>query len=145
MGQHILVPVDGSPHSEKALEYVLEELPEPTITLLHVINPVSVLAYSDKDGRFDVDAYQQIERRKKQRAEKIFDEYREKAAVHGIEIETSIKTGKPAERILETAENGGFDHIVIGSRGRSTVGQVLFGSVARTVTNRAAIPVTVVR
>ena len=58
MGQNILIPVDGSPHSEKALEYVLEELPEPTITLLHVINPVSVLAYSGKDGRFDVDAYQ---------------------------------------------------------------------------------------
>ena len=145
MGQQVLVPVDGSSHSEKALDYVLEEVPEPTITVLHVVNPVSMLAYSDDDGYFNVDAYQQIERRKNKQATELLEGYRKKATEHGVEIDTIIKTGKPAKRILETAENGDLDHIVMGSRGRSSVGQVLFGSVARTVTKRATVPVTVVR
>ena len=145
MNQRVLVPVDASSHSEKALDYVFEEIPEPTITLLHVINPVSVLAYSDGDGYFNVDEYQKIERRKTKQAKELLEGYREKATEHGVEIDTIIKTGKPAKRILETAENGDFDHIVMGSRGQSSVGQVLFGSVARTVTKRATVPVTVVR
>lgn len=145
MSQHVLVPVDGSSHSEKALDYVLEEISEPTVTILHVINPSSVLAYSDDEGYFNIDTYQKIERRKNKQAKDLLEGYRKKAAEHGVEIDTIIKTGKPVKRILETAENGDFDHIVMGSRGQSSVGQVLFGSVARTVTKRATIPVTVVR
>jgi len=37
------------------------------------------------------------------------------------------------------------DHVVMGSRGRSGVGRVLFGSVAEAVTRRASVPVTIVR
>ena len=45
MSRHVLVAVDGSSESEKALEYVLDELSEPKLTLVHVVNPVSSFGY----------------------------------------------------------------------------------------------------
>lgn len=144
MGQHILVPVDWSSQSEKAFAYALEELPEPRITLLHVLNPVSMLGYAD-ETTLDLEGYRNEEQRRRERADQMFEEYRDKATARGIDIETVTTTGKPARRILEAAENREVDHIVMGSHGRSGVGRVLFGSVAETVTRRSTVPVTIVR
>lgn len=144
MGQHVLVPVDRSSQSEKAFEYALEQISEPTITLVHVINPVSAISYGD-DEYFDIEQYRREETRRREATEELFEEYRQRAGEHGIDVETVITTGKPAKRILETAEKLDVDHIVMGSRGRSGVGRVLFGSVAETVTRRASVPVTIVR
>lgn len=144
MGQHILVPVDGSPQSEKAFEYVLEQLPEPTITLLHVINPVHVFTYAHEDD-FDFEGYRREEQRQREQAEQILGEYHDKATARGLETEMIITTGKPAKRIVETTEEFEIDHVVLGSHGRSGVGRVLFGSVAEAVTRRSPVPVTTVR
>ncbi len=144
MGQHVLVPVDGSSESEKALEYVLEELSNPTVTLIHVVNPVSSFGYGG-DDYFDAEAYQEHVERQRESGEELLETYRERAAKYGIEAETVLKTGTPAREILETADSNGVSQIVMGSRGRSGVGRVLFGSVAEAVTRRASVPVTIVR
>lgn len=144
MGQHVLVPVDRSSQSEKAFDYVLDELQEPRITLLHVINPASVFAYGD-EFEFDAEGYRREERRRREDAERMLDEFEEEASARGFEVETVIRTGRPARRILETAEERDVDHVVMGSHGRSGVGRVLFGSVAESVTRRSPVPVTVVR
>ena len=147
MGQHILVPIDGSPQSEKAFEYVLEKLPEPTIVLLYVINPVrliSIFTYANGDD-FDIDGYRREEQRQREQAEQRLGEYHDKATARGLEAEMVITTGKPSKQILETVEKLEIDHIVMGSHGHSTVGRVLFGSVAEAVTRRSPVPVTTVR
>jgi len=144
MGQHVLVPVDRSSQSERAFEYVLDELQEPRITLLHAIDPASVFAYGD-EFEFDVGGYRREERRRREDDERMLDEFEAEASARGFETEAVIKTGRPARRILEAAEERDVDHIVMGSHGRSGVGRVLFGSVAESVTRRSPVPVTVVR
>ena len=144
MGQHILVPVDGSEQAEQALEYALSERPDPAVTLLHVVNPVNTFGYGD-DEYFDVESYWAEARRQHERGERLLEEYRETAADRGIEAETALRTGSPAREILAAVEELGVDHVVMGSRGRSGVGRVLFGSVAEAVTRRASVPVTIVR
>ena len=144
MSQHVLIPVDRSPHSEKAFDYVVAELPGSRLLLLHVIDPLSAFRY-DSDEYFDLDGYQQLERRQRELAEQMFTEYRETAAEHGFEVDTAIKIGKPVNQILETAADRGIDHIVMGSHGRSGVKRILLGSVAETVTRRSSVPVTIVR
>jgi nucleotide-binding universal stress UspA family protein len=79
------------------------------------------------------------------RAEELLDEYRETASERGFEVETLLATGKPARQILDAVESEGVDHVVMGSRGRSGLGRVLFGSVAEAVTRRAPVPVTIIR
>lgn len=145
MSRDILVPVDKSPYSEKAFEYVLEEISDPTITLLHVIDPVSVFGHASADGNFDIEEYRQAEQRRREHAEQLLEEYREKARENGVEVKTSLRIGKPAKQILATAEEHDIDHIVMGSHGRSGVGRVLLGSVAETVTRRSPVPVSIIR
>ena len=144
MGKHILVPVDGSTQSEKAFEYALDEIPETKITLLYVMNPVSIIG-DDDDDYFDVKSYQNQVKQRREWAEAMLEDYRSTATERGIEIEILLTTGKPANQILETVETTDIDQIVMGSRGQSAIGRVLFGSVAETVTRRATVPVTIVR
>lgn len=144
MSQHVLVAIDGSSESEKALEYALNELPESKLTLVHVVNPVSSFGYGG-DDYFDAEAYQEQMDRQRELGEELLETGRETAAERGIEAETVLKTGKPTREILEVAEENDVDQIVMGSRGRSGVGRVLFGSVAEAVTRRASVPVTIIR
>jgi nucleotide-binding universal stress UspA family protein len=145
MSRDVLVPVDRAPHSEKAFEYVLEEIPNPAITLLHVIDPVNVFGYVSADGDFAIEEYQWAEQRQREQAEQLLEEYREKARERGLEVKTTLQIGKPSKQILEAAEKHDIDHIVMGSHGRSGVERVLLGSVAETVTRRSPIPVTIIR
>ena len=144
MGKHVLVPIDGSSTSEKALGHVLQEFQEPRLTLVHVINPVNSYTYADADY-FDFEGYQEAVNRQREQAEEMLEHHKTHAEDRGLEVETIITVGNPSEKILETAEERRPDQIVMGSRGRSGVGRVLFGSVAETVTRRAGVPVTIIK
>lgn len=144
MGEHILAPVDGSDYSEKAFEYILDTLSPSHLTIVHVINPVSVWEYGDEES-FDYESYQREQERRQKQAEELLALLEAAANDAGIDTTVVLTSGKPSRRILEVAEEKGVDHIVMGSRGRSGVGRVLFGSVAESVTRRAPVPVTIVR
>lgn len=144
MDLHVLVPVDGSAESDAALDHALDHHPDARLTILHVLNPASAFGYGD-DEYFDVEGYQAEVERRRERAEDLLAEYEDTARERGADVDTRLETGIPAGRILATIEDAGVDHVVMGSRGRSGVGRVLFGSVAETVTRRASVPVTIVR
>ncbi len=144
MSLHVLVPVDGSEESERALEHALDTFPEAAITLIHVVNPVSTYSYGG-DDYFDAEGYQAAMEQKQERGEELLEACREIAAEHGVDAETVLTPGSPGKEIIKAAEANDVDQIVMGSRGRSGVGRVLFGSVAETVTRRASVPVTIVR
>lgn len=56
-----------------------------------------------------------------------------------------IEDGEPAERILELAERDGCDTIVMGCRGQGRLGELVLGSVSRSVAHRADRRVVMVR
>lgn len=58
---------------------------------------------------------------------------------------TLVETGHPVDRIIEHADTGDFDMIVMGSRGLGMLGDVMLGSTSRRVLRRCGIPVLVVR
>jgi len=62
--------------------------------------------------------------------------------VHGQEI---VRTGDPAEAILEAALTFNIDLIVMSTHARTALGEWLFGSVSRTVLLRSKLPVLLVR
>jgi nucleotide-binding universal stress UspA family protein len=63
----------------------------------------------------------------------------------GGEVETAVGEGKPADRIIEYAEEVGADVIALGTRGRHGEHAFLLGSVAEAVVRRAPMPVLTVR
>jgi len=143
MTKSILVPVDGSPQSERALEHALAEFPEAEITVLNVIDPASA-AYDSPMAAGPVGVEEWYENAE-EAAENLFETARERAREHGTDVASTTEVGQPARTITDYADAESVDQIVIGSHGRSGVTRILLGSVAETVVRRAPCPVTVVR
>ncbi|MFC6719031.1 universal stress protein [Natrialbaceae archaeon GCM10025810] len=141
MTDRLLVPYDGSEPARAALEYALETFPDADVVALYVV-PVPEgywAAFQNPEDRIPaVD-------RARDNGRDILDDAAQLAADRGRDIDTEIATGKPDHEIVEFAEEGAYDTIVIGSHGRGGISRVLLGSVAENVVRRAPIPVVVVR
>lgn len=144
MANHILVPVDDVEHSERVIEYVINTMNTPSITLLHVLDPVSSVAFTDAE-EFDMEAYQRIIEQQRESAEDMLAALETDLEAAGYDVNSVIKSGPAARRILEWVDENEVDHIVMASEGRTGVGRILLGSVAEMVTRRAPVPVTIVR
>ncbi len=70
---------------------------------------------------------------------------RERLAAIAPRVELHRATGDPATEIERTAVEHGYDMIVVGSRGLSTIGRLLQGSVSEHVATHARANVVVVR
>lgn len=143
MVSHVLVPMDASPKSRKALTHALREFGDAEITVIHVTNPIEdTYMTGEEDFMADFDA---LEERSREVAESIFETAEELAEEQGRSIRTVRGFGPPATEIVEFAEDHGIDHVVIGSHGRSGLARLFLGSVAEKVARRAPVPVTIVK
>jgi len=139
---HILVPIDGSPQSDAALEYALEEFETAQITVLNVIDPIEA-GYT---SQATVPGYsEEWFEQSKTAADELFVDAQEVADGYDVELETATEVGRPSRTIVSYAEDNDIDHIVVGSHGRSGVTRILLGSVAENVVRRSPVPVTIVR
>ena len=149
MTDHVLIPFDGSPQSEKALAHALDG-PDGSLTLLTVINPFDVdperfglqspTGISGFPG-YSPEWYDEVRAAARERLE----EAAERVESEGRACSTAVRMGQPARQIVVYAEEHDVDEVVIGSHGRSLVSRVLLGSVAEKVVRRSPVPVTVVR
>lgn len=141
MTRRVLVPIDGSEHADAALEYACTMFADAEITVLFVLNPFGYYEeHASFPDRLD-DWYANLE----ERADRLFEEARDRASDHGIEISTATARGRPDRAIVKYATENDFDAIVLGAHGRSDFPAVLLGSVAERVVRRSSVPVTVVR
>lgn len=145
MSNRILVPIDGSDPSFKAVKFAAEHHPDSHITVLHVVSPSEGLVGSGDAAYISQETIDAAI----SRGEKICEDAQQRIEATGsdatVTVESAVRIGRPTSTIIEFAEADGTDHIVIGSHGRSGVKRILLGSVAETVVRRADIPVTVVR
>ena len=138
----ILVPIDGSPQADTALEYVLEEFEDAEITVLNVIDPIEA-GYT---SQATVPGYsEEWFEQSKAAADELFEEAQATADDYGKTLETATEVGRPSRTIVNYAEESDVDQIVMGSHGRSGVSRILLGSVAENVVRRSPMPVTIVR
>jgi nucleotide-binding universal stress UspA family protein len=140
MVDRILVPVDRSEQAKRACRFVVEEFPEATLVLLHVINPAEA-GFSAQSSlpSFSEEWYE----REQEEAEHLFEELERE--IGDATAEHVVEVGTPTNVIIDYADENDIDHIVMGSHGRDGVTRILLGSVAETVVRRASVPVTVTR
>ena len=138
MTKRVLVPVDGSPQSDAALEFVADEWDDADVVLLTVVDPAEAGFRKAAIATSGEEWYE----RAKVRAEEIFEQARERL---GRDVPGEVEVGRPSKVIVEFAEETDADHLVVGSHGREGVSRVLLGSVAESVVRRSPVPVTVVR
>lgn len=139
MSTHVLVPFDGSDEAERGLERTVERYPDATVTVLTVVDPLSEAGRARADAPLDAGPGE-----REVRADGAGLEEPDAALAADLDLERVVEVGKPAETIVEYAEEEGVDEIVMGTAGRSGISRLVFGSVGETVARHADRPVTLV-
>jgi nucleotide-binding universal stress UspA family protein len=146
MFKHILMPTDGSDHSETAIKRGIElaKLCGARVTGIHVL-PDYRLAISD-DGSFDPSLHGKMDAEARNRAESFLAAVKSAATAEGVECDTVMATNsQPFDAIINTANERGCDLIVMTSRYRKGLAALIMGSEASRVLHRASIPVLIFR
>ncbi len=136
----ILVAIDGSEHSRRAVSYAARRAKAAPcrIDLLHVEHPVMAWEVGAVSPAEAVMASREVQ--SKEVLEAAASQFE-----HGTEVQSHTVIGEPAGTILEQAAKLGADEIVIGSRGLRPLGAAVLGSVAYKVVHDAKVAVVVVR
>lgn len=144
----VLVPYDGSPQAEGALDHALETFPDASVVALYVIDPVEQLRTHgglpeplEESRREAFDWEDHLG----EHVEDVLAEATERAGDADREIRTAVETGEVARTIVEFAEEEDVDAIVVGSHARDLASRIVLGSTADTVARQSPVPVTVVR
>ena len=138
---NLLVPVDGSPSAERAVDHAIMLAGWGLVDQVHLINvqyplPGAVTTFVAKKA---VSGYHHDEGMKAlEGADAKLHEAKVPHHVH-------IAVGQPAETITAFCEELKCDGIVMSTRGHGKAAGLLLGSVARDVIAKASAPVTVVK
>ena len=146
--EKILVPLDGSEHSLRALKVAVQIAKkfDGEITLIHAYSKVYPIVTSRATIMSEeaIMLPKLIEAARKAGAS-ILADGKKKVKAKGVHVETLLREGHTVEEILKTAEEGKFDLIVMGARGLSMIKGILLGSVSDGVMRHASCPVLVVK
>ena len=139
---HVLVPLDGSPLADDALEHALDTFECP-ITVVNVILPLD--APMSEGGLLGADEERVGAAR--EHAELVIEQAERQADVADRTVDIMIETGDPADVILDVAEDRDVDHVVMGGHGgdANRIAKRLLGTVATKVVAEAPVSVTVIR
>jgi len=137
--EKILVPLDGSEHSIKALETAVQIANKfnGKITLIHVYS-IGGLAISPTPVRGFIEAIRKV-------GASILADGEKRVKAEGVQVEILLMEGHMVEQIVMTCREGKFDLIVMGARGLSKVKEMLLGSVSDGVIRYACCPVLIVK
>ncbi len=139
----ILLPLDFSEFSEKALEFAIGISTKFDIhlTLLHVV----VLFQDDIDESERLEQYEKWIKKQEANVIRQMNSSKDKVKKHGIQVDTEIIRGiSAAESILEYIESIKFDIVLIGTHGRTGLKHLFLGSVAEKIVRLSPIPVLTV-
>lgn len=145
MFQKILVPTDGSPLSERAMEAAVAfargngaELVALSVAEPYPFSPLAETAFTDER-----EAYEQHARTL---AQQRVDAVAAAAAAAGVRCETVVAQSLvPHDEIVKTAENRNCDLVFMASHGRKGLSRLLIGSETQKVLANTKIPVLVYR
>jgi universal stress protein A len=143
----ILVPIDLSPAGTRVLEQAHEFAAKfsATIDLLYVWAPPALLApeaLSTGAGGAELPLLEWLANNAREQ----LGTFESQARHAGIPVAASYsELGDPATAIVERAESGGYDLLVLGTHGRTGLSHLLMGSVAEKVVRRARCAVLTVR
>lgn len=142
----VLVPIDGSPVSHKALRHALRQFSEASITVLHVVDLFEPETGSGVDSAYEpLIGSEEWYGRAEERSEELLEGTRALAEEHDQNVSTVSEIGTPERVIVDFADGESIDHIALGTHGRADEERPLYGSTAETVARRAPVPVTIVR
>jgi universal stress protein A len=138
----ILVPVDFSSDSARALEYAVE-LARQFQARIHLLHSYPI--HVGRIAPYGMIVPEGFERDCREAAAKRLGEWKEKTIAEAVECEAAVTPVFACEAIAQQAEALGADLIVMGTRGLTGLTHVLLGSVAERTIRTAPCPVLTVK
>lgn len=138
----ILVAIDGSEYSKKAMEKA-REIGSPLkseITIINVIKPMQDYKYIHNQ-----DFYKENERLIVKESNLLLENAKKGFEDYNGEVKALYKRGDPVDEIVKFAEEGNFDLIIMGSRGLGAFSRTLLGSISDKVIHHVKISVLIVK
>ncbi len=153
MFKRILVPLDGSHDSSKAVDMAgdIAEKFDAEVLLLRVVVPegAAIAAMtapeSASSAQIAIEAAEEMVRQDKAAGRKYLAGLRKTLQDRGVKTSTVVEVGAAAKIIQQVAKQEKADLIVMMTRGNTGVKRVLLGSVADAVVRSAVAPVLVIR
>lgn len=136
----ILVPVDFSDCSNKALQYAIPFARQfdAELTLLHVVQPfVAIPEMPSVDAALIQSQMREAGKNQLDTLRRTIDEE--------IPSKTMLRVGSPHVEIINAAKESGIDVIILSTHGRTGLTHVFLGSNAERVVRHAGCPVLIVR
>ena len=135
----ILVPVDYSEISDRAVKYALSMAQQlkASVTLLHVV----VLFKDDVDDEEQLKNYEEIVEKKEIKRSQKMRSHQNEGVKKGVKVNSLLIRGiSAAETILNYIAGNKFDLVIMGTHGRTGVSKWFFGSVAERVVRHSTVP-----
>jgi nucleotide-binding universal stress UspA family protein len=138
--QKILVALDGSEHSKRALEAAIQigKGLKSKLVLLTVYSAIPAPAVGPESAVMAIEHFRDFGKR-------ILADAEEKVRSEKIEVETELEEGNAVDVIVKKSKEGEFDMIIMGARGLSTIKKIFVGSVSEGVVKNAPCPVLIVK
>lgn len=137
----VLVPVDGSDNSYRALDaaLLLSEKLGSIITVIHVMEEVPITHIGwEKMLNELLEAY-------KKENQDILLKCSEIANQKGLTVKTFLIEGNPASAILDYNKKEKFDLVIMGSRGLGKFKELILGSVSSKIVHHSPCAVLLIR
>ncbi|MBT9141605.1 MAG: Stress response protein NhaX [Dehalococcoidia bacterium] len=141
----ILACTDGSEQSRKALKEAakIAECFNGEVTVIYVED---FIPYPTEIGPyFSEEFFRQLEERNKEDSARIIADAVKIFEEQKIQVKTILKKGHPSETVSRVASEGGFEMVVIGSRGLGGLKKLLLGSVSNAVAQSIEANVLIVK
>lgn len=143
MTNSVLVAVDGSDGSERALHYAMEraQLGGAKIVVCYVIE---WSPYTFNTPEENAERHMRREQEIEKATSSVVTPAAELLKSNGVACETVVQHGPPAETLINLANKYDVKQIVVGRRGQSGIKNLIFGSVAGSLIQTSPVPVVVV-
>ena len=151
-----MVAFDFSKYSNNALAYAIElaNSLDAKVIVVNVINKrdvdtLHIISQEDMFSRsvekFEKDTIEKYIGKQEEKRSKKIDKLIEETSPSHLSIKKVFKVGIPFQELVRAVKDEGADLLVMGSKGRSDLAEVLFGHTAEKMFRRCPVPLLSIR